>query len=62
MLRRLEKEERKRLSKSMEKIKEIATKKRMRIAMLMICDIIVLTISSFLAIALRFDFHDIPKF
>ena len=44
----------------MEKFKKALKTKRMRIAMLMICDIIALAMSSFLAIVLRFDFTNIP--
>lgn len=45
----------------MTKIKNIITQKRIRIAMFIVLDIIAITMCSFLAIGLRFDFHDIPN-
>ena len=45
----------------MNNIKEMFKGKRIRIAMLMLLDVIVLFMSSFLAIALRFDFANIPE-
>ncbi len=44
----------------MKKIEKILTQKRIRIVMFIILDILALALCSFLAIALRFDFHDIP--
>ena len=43
----------------MEKIKKIMSQKRIRIIMFIILDVLSLTLCSFLALALRFDFHDI---
>ena len=45
----------------MTKIKNIITQKRIRIAMFIVLDILAITMCSFLAIGLRFDFHDIPN-
>lgn len=45
----------------MTKIKNIITQKRIRIAMFIVLDIVAITMCSFLAIGLRFDFHDIPN-
>ena len=45
----------------MERIENVLSVKRRRILMFMILDIIILILSSFLAIALRFDFSDIPS-
>ena len=45
----------------MKKIKTIITQKRIRIAMFIVLDILAITMCSFLAIGLRFDFHDIPN-
>ena len=44
----------------MKKVKEFLSIKRRRIIMFVIIDIIVLILSSFLALALRFDFYSIP--
>lgn len=43
----------------MKKIKKIMSQKRIRIIMFIILDVLSLTLCSFLALALRFDFHDI---
>ena len=43
----------------MEKIKKIMSQKRIRIIMFIILDVLSLTLCSFLALALRFDFHGI---
>ena len=45
----------------MTKIKNIITQKKIRIAMFIVLDILAITMCSFLAIGLRFDFHDIPN-
>lgn len=45
----------------MKKIKTIITQKKIRIAMFIVLDILAITMCSFLAIGLRFDFHDIPN-
>lgn len=45
----------------MTKIKNIITQKRIRIATFIVLDILAITMCSFLAIGLRFDFHDIPN-
>ena len=45
----------------MTKIKNIITQKRIRIAMFIVLDILAITMCSFLAVGLRFDFHDIPN-
>ena len=45
----------------MTKIKNIIIQKRIRIAMFIVLDILAITMCSFLAIGLRFDFHDIPN-
>lgn len=45
----------------MTKIKNIITQKRIRIAMFIVLDMLAITMCSFLAIGLRFDFHDIPN-
>lgn len=42
-------------------MKKIITKKRIRIIMLILLDVLALTLCSFLAIALRFDFNNIPN-
>ena len=44
----------------MKKLKKIMSKKKQRILMLIILDILVLTLCSFLAIGLRFDFTNVP--
>ncbi len=44
----------------MDKIENVLSVKRRRILMFMILDVIILILSSFLAIALRFDFSNIP--
>lgn len=45
----------------MKKAKKIFNQKRVRIIALIVLDIIALALCSFLALALRFDFHDIPQ-
>ena len=45
----------------MSKIKEIINERKTRIIMLILLDIVVLLMSSFLSIALRFDFANIPE-
>ena len=45
----------------MKKIKKVFNQKTTRIIMLVILDICALILCSFLALALRFDFHDIPQ-
>ena len=44
----------------MEKFKNIIKEKKIRIIMFLVLDVLSLTLCSFLAIALRFDFHSIP--
>lgn len=45
----------------MKKAKKIFNQKRVRIIALIVLDIVALALCSFLALALRFDFHDIPQ-
>ena len=45
----------------MKKAKKIFNQKRVRIIALIVLDIIALALCSFLALALRFDFHDITQ-
>lgn len=44
----------------MEKFKNIIKEKKIRIIMFLVLDVLSLTLCSFLAMALRFDFHNIP--
>lgn len=45
----------------MKKVRKIFNQKRVRIIALIVLDIVALALCSFLALALRFDFHDIPQ-
>ena len=44
----------------MEQFKNIIKEKKIRIIMFLVLDVLSLTLCSFLAMALRFDFHNIP--